>query len=169
MVWFVHSPTAYVAMDTTDIKRSGKTIPDMEQKHTPDLHIYTHLVACGQKSCDTSCDMYAYCSRHHMTISSPDRDMQTYEQIHTPTLNTNAYSQVHMPYQIPPHTKTHTHTLHPSLYTCQGFTAKFATGSGFWNIYKYRGWAKIKVFLHQIACHAVFKGIYINQGVGLSN
>ena len=28
----------------------------------------------------------------------------------------------------------------------QGFTAKFAIGGGFRNIYKYRGWAKIKVF-----------------------
>ena len=34
----------------------------------------------------------------------------------------------------------------------QGFSAKFATGGGFWN----SGWARIEVFpLHQMACHVV--------------
>ena len=53
----------------------------------------------------------------------------------------------------------------------QGFTTKFATGGGggFRIIYKYRGWAKIKVFpLHQIACHVVFKCIY-KPGGGFVN
>ena len=43
------------------------------------------------------------------------------------------------------------HDISPGIYL--QFTSNFATGVGLWNVYKYRGWAKIKWHTMQLYFH----------------